>query len=201
MSSPSGATSRSTSARRQLTGLETAEAAIRDIAAAREVPDTTVELEVRVALAADGEARAVAAASSSTPRRSPARLGFDVKDTATGGASDANSTSGMGVPTLDGLGPIGGNDHSPAEYLDVDSIVPRTTLLAGLLLAIARDPRGAGVARGRPALRGVTAAPAISSGGPWEAIAGYSRAVVVGDAAGSPARRTPDPDGASRASG
>ena len=46
----------------------------------------------------------------------------------------------MGVPTLDGLGPIGGNDHSPAEYLEVDSIVPRTALLAGLLLTIARDP-------------------------------------------------------------
>jgi glutamate carboxypeptidase len=46
----------------------------------------------------------------------------------------------MGVPSLDGLGPIGGNDHSPSEYLDVDSIVPRTTLLGGLLLAIARDP-------------------------------------------------------------
>jgi glutamate carboxypeptidase len=63
-----------------------------------------------------------------------------VNDTSTGGASDANTTSGMGVPTLDGLGPIGGNDHSPAEYLDVDSIVPRTTMLAGLLLAIGRDP-------------------------------------------------------------
>ena len=47
----------------------------------------------------------------------------------------------MGVPTLDGLGPIGGNDHAPTEYLDVDSIVPRTTLLAGLLLAVARDPQ------------------------------------------------------------
>ena len=46
----------------------------------------------------------------------------------------------MGIPSLDGLGPIGGNDHAPAEYLDVDSIVPRTTLLAGLLLAIAADP-------------------------------------------------------------
>jgi glutamate carboxypeptidase len=68
------------------------------------------------------------------------RLGFEVHDTATGGASDANTTSGMGVPTLDGLGPIGGNDHAPAEYLEVDSIVPRTAMLAGLLLAIARDP-------------------------------------------------------------
>jgi glutamate carboxypeptidase len=46
----------------------------------------------------------------------------------------------MGIPSLDGLGPIGGNDHSPAEYLDVESIVPRTAMLAGLLLAIAADP-------------------------------------------------------------
>ena len=29
---------------------------------------------------------------------------------------------------------------TPAEYIDVESIVPRTTMLAGLLLAIARDP-------------------------------------------------------------
>ena len=68
------------------------------------------------------------------------RLGFEVRDAATGGASDANTTAGMGVPSIDGLGPIGGMDHSPAEYLEVASIVPRTTLLAGLLLAIARDP-------------------------------------------------------------
>ena len=76
------------------------------------------------------------------------RLGFEVRDTLTGGASDANTTAGLGVPTIDGLGPIGGNDHSPAEYLDVDSIVPRTTLLAGLLVAIARDPVVAGWRRG-----------------------------------------------------
>jgi glutamate carboxypeptidase len=68
------------------------------------------------------------------------RLGFPLRDAATGGASDANTTSGMGIPSLDGLGPIGGNDHAPAEYLVVDSIVPRTTLAAGLLLAVARDP-------------------------------------------------------------
>ena len=80
------------------------------------------------------------------------RLGFEVKDTSTGGASDANSTAGMGIPSLDGLGPIGGNDHSPAEYLEVDSVVPRTTLVAALLLAIGRDPVvlgwRAGTARG-----------------------------------------------------
>ena len=121
-------------------GLREVEAAVRDIAAAREVPDTTVDLEVRVAwLPMEKLERSGRLVDHATAIA--ARLGFDVKDTATGGASDANSTSGMGVPTLDGLGPIGGNDHSPAEYLDVDSIVPRTTLLAGLLLAIARDPQ------------------------------------------------------------
>jgi glutamate carboxypeptidase len=75
-----------------------------------------------------------------------ARLGFPLRDAATGGASDANTTAGMGIPTLDGLGPIGGNAHSPAEYLDLGSIVPRTTLLAALLLAVSRD----GELRGRP---------------------------------------------------
>jgi glutamate carboxypeptidase len=69
-----------------------------------------------------------------------ARLGFDLRDASTGGASDANTTAGLGVPTLDGLGPIGGNDHAPTEYLELDSIVPRTTLLAALLLATGRDP-------------------------------------------------------------
>ena len=119
-------------------GLAEVETAIRELVATTEIPDTAVEAQVMVAwqpmekLARSGRlvehAQAVAG-----------RLGFSVHDTATGGASDANTTSGMGVPSLDGLGPIGGGDHSPSEYLDVDSIVPRTTLVAGLLLAIARD--------------------------------------------------------------
>lgn len=73
-----------------------------------------------------------------------ARLGFSTMDVGTGGASDANTTSGMGVPSIDGLGPIGGRDHSPDEYLEISSIVPRTTLLAALLLAAGRDPVVAG---------------------------------------------------------
>jgi glutamate carboxypeptidase len=119
--------------------LEEAEVEIRRIAEATEIEDTTVEFETMARwwpmekLARSGRlvehAQAVAEA-----------LAFEVRDTSTGGASDANTTSGMGVPSLDGLGPIGGNDHSPAEYLDVASIVPRTTMLAGLLLAIAADP-------------------------------------------------------------
>jgi glutamate carboxypeptidase len=66
-----------------------------------------------------------------------AELGFTVRDAATGGASDANTTAAAGLPTLDGLGPIGGDDHSVDEWLDLDSVVPRTTLLAGLLARVA----------------------------------------------------------------
>jgi glutamate carboxypeptidase len=60
-------------------------------------------------------------------------LGFELNDAATGGASDANTTAALGVPTLDGLGPVGGDDHSVDEWLDLGSVVPRTTLLAGLI--------------------------------------------------------------------
>jgi len=64
-------------------------------------------------------------------------LGFDVGERATGGASDANTTAAEGVPTLDGLGPMGGAAHSPGEWTDLTSIVPRVSLLAGLIGRVA----------------------------------------------------------------
>ncbi|HET7868919.1 MAG TPA: M20/M25/M40 family metallo-hydrolase, partial [Actinomycetota bacterium] len=60
-------------------------------------------------------------------------LGFELHDAATGGASDANTTSAAGVPTLDGLGPVGGDDHGPREWIDLTSVVPRIALLAGIV--------------------------------------------------------------------
>jgi glutamate carboxypeptidase len=63
-------------------------------------------------------------------------LGFTLRDTATGGASDANTTASAGLPSLDGLGPIGGDDHSADEWLDLSSVVPRTTLLASLITRV-----------------------------------------------------------------
>ncbi len=119
--------------------LEAAEAAVREIAATATVPDTHVTIEEmsrhwpmeKLERSKRLVEHALALAD---------RLDFALADCSTGGASDANTTAGLGVPTLDGLGPIGGNDHSPLEYLEVDSIVPRTTLFAALLLAVARDP-------------------------------------------------------------
>jgi glutamate carboxypeptidase len=60
-------------------------------------------------------------------------LGFEVGEAATGGAGDANTTAAAGLPTIDGLAPVGGEAHGPDEWLDLDSVVPRTALLAGLL--------------------------------------------------------------------
>jgi glutamate carboxypeptidase len=65
-------------------------------------------------------------------------LGFGVNHAATGGISDANYASGFGLPTLDGLGPIGDLDHSPNEYIELDSIAPRAALLAGLIAAVGK---------------------------------------------------------------
>jgi glutamate carboxypeptidase len=66
-----------------------------------------------------------------------AELGFELRDALTGGASDANTTTAAGLPTLDGLGPVGGDDHSADEWLDLTSVIPRTTLLAALIDRVA----------------------------------------------------------------
>jgi len=69
-------------------------------------------------------------------------LGFTVKGAKTGGSADAAYAAGEGVPVLDGLGPIGGLDHSPDEYILKSSIVPRTALLARLLMLISGEKHG-----------------------------------------------------------
>src|SRR5579884_729713 len=66
-----------------------------------------------------------------------ADLGLSITAVATGGASDGNTAAQAGKPVLDGLGPVGGNAHSPDEYIDVTSVAPRVALLEGLVEAIA----------------------------------------------------------------
>ncbi|MGQ4667939.1 M20 family metallopeptidase [Metabacillus halosaccharovorans] len=60
-------------------------------------------------------------------------IGIEIEDTATGGGSDASFTSSLGIATIDGLGPIGGNAHSDKEYLEIPSLVERTHLLATII--------------------------------------------------------------------
>lgn len=64
-------------------------------------------------------------------------IGIEIEDTSTGGGSDASFTSSLGIATIDGLGPIGGNAHSDKEYLEIPSLVERTHLLATIMKRLA----------------------------------------------------------------
>ena len=56
-------------------------------------------------------------------------IGLDIGWTSTGGGSDGNFSSALGVPTVDALGPVGGAGHQTAEYMDIDSIATRRRLV------------------------------------------------------------------------
>lgn len=60
----------------------------------------------------------------------------DLAEAGTGGGSDGNFASGVGCPTLDGLGPVGDGAHTFAEYVVIDHLPERTALLARLLQEI-----------------------------------------------------------------
>ena len=63
-------------------------------------------------------------------------LNVRLEESATGGASDGNFTAALGVPTLDGLGGVGGGAHSPGEFVMVRRMPERAALLAALLLTL-----------------------------------------------------------------
>jgi glutamate carboxypeptidase len=119
--------------------LEETRDAIAEIAATSTVPDVTATVK-GLAWWWPMEKSSATSTLVGMAQDLAVRLGFELRDTLTGGASDANTASGAGAPTLDGLGPVGGNAHAPSEYIELDSIVPRTTLLAALLLHVSRRP-------------------------------------------------------------
>lgn len=63
-------------------------------------------------------------------------LDWDLPEAAVGGGSDGNFTSALGVPTLDGLGAVGGGAHSPDEFVVVSELPRRAALLAGLITSL-----------------------------------------------------------------
>ncbi len=62
-----------------------------------------------------------------------AELGFPLPEASTGGVSDGNLTSALGIPTLDGMGAVGEGAHASNESILIEHLAPRTALLAGLL--------------------------------------------------------------------
>ncbi len=63
-------------------------------------------------------------------------LGFSVEGEFTGGCADSGFTASLGIPTLCGLGPVGGKVHTDHEYLELDTLVPRALALVATILGI-----------------------------------------------------------------
>lgn len=66
-------------------------------------------------------------------------LNIAITEQRTKGAADAGFASSLGVPTICGMGPVGGNWHSEDEYLELESFLPRMKLLANSILILVRN--------------------------------------------------------------
>ena len=125
---------------------------------------TTLEVDVRVATAAEGERitrqihelKPILPGSKLTidgrinrpplersqivvqlfqrARQLATELGIELQEGSTGGGSDGCFTAALGIPTLDGLGPDGEGPHALHEHVLVESLVPRAALLTHLAL-------------------------------------------------------------------
>ena len=111
-------------------------ARIEAIVAASTMPGTSARLDIRgefLPLVQDEGSRAV----YDGYREAMGSLGHAVEGEFSGGCADSGFTSAVGCPTVCSVGPVGGRAHSPEEYLEVASLVPRAQ---GLALAISRLP-------------------------------------------------------------
>jgi glutamate carboxypeptidase len=68
-----------------------------------------------------------------------AGLGFQLQEAATGGGSDGNFTSALGIPTLDGMGAVGEGAHADRESILLETLVPRTALLTAMIGGLALE--------------------------------------------------------------
>jgi glutamate carboxypeptidase len=66
-------------------------------------------------------------------------LGEEPKALFTGGCADSGFAAATGTPTICAVGPVGGRAHSPDEYLEIDSLVPRAQALALAVLRLDRS--------------------------------------------------------------
>lgn len=108
-------------------------ARIEEIMAMPTVPGTSARLEIK------GEFHPVVETAASRAifdhYRTAARdAGLTVAGEFSGGCADSGFTASVGTPTLCGVGPVGSNAHTPEEYLEVDSMVPRAQALAIAIL-------------------------------------------------------------------
>ncbi len=75
-------------------------------------------------------------------REAAGELGIAIGREVRGGVSDANFIAALGLPVLDGLGPVGDHDHSPSEYILKNSLTQRCALTAACILKALHQDKG-----------------------------------------------------------
>jgi glutamate carboxypeptidase len=72
----------------------------------------------------------------SAAKKIAAAIGWKLEESSTGGGSDGNFTSALGIPTLDGLGALGEGAHASNESVVIQELPQRTALLASLVQSL-----------------------------------------------------------------
>jgi glutamate carboxypeptidase len=106
--------------------------------AATAVPGTTLELQgglARSALERGEASRALCDAYGACARAAGLGAG---EAPLQGGASDANTLSAVGVPSICALGPRGTGYHTKGEQVELATLVPKTEALVRFLLTLPR---------------------------------------------------------------
>ncbi len=106
---------------------------LRELTASAAVEGTTLRLEQtawRPPMARTDASAALAAEYGACQQESGLRSG---EAPLSGGGSDASTTSDMGIPSIDGLGPRGSGFHTTEERVDLSSLVPKASALARFL--------------------------------------------------------------------
>lgn len=109
-----------------------ADAHLREILSYSDVEGTTLELTggiTRPAWEADDRSLAL----FNLIKDEGKILGMDLDSFYSGGGSDGNFTGNLSIPTVDGLGPIGGNAHQPTEFMYFDTIDTKGQLMIQVL--------------------------------------------------------------------
>jgi glutamate carboxypeptidase len=121
----------------RVTSMEEAERIALDIRQlSPELPDARLEIRGSI-IRPPMERTADTAQLFDLARRLAKEIGIDLAEGSTGGASDGNFTAALGIPTLDGLGPVGGGAHALGEWVEIDSLPARAALVAGLIRGLA----------------------------------------------------------------
>lgn len=109
------------------------EKAMNEVAKNKLIPGTEVKIiakQGRPPFPKSPQSEAFAAKFATTYQE----LGLKLNVVGSGGGSDANYAASVGATAVDGLGIVGGGDHTPQEYIEINSISPRLYMLTKTLM-------------------------------------------------------------------